>query len=315
MKTMFKMTAVAALMGMTMATAWADMPKEVNIAYVKSPFNIQNMVIKNQGLLEKAFAKHGVKVNWHTIDSGAQQAQAMAAGSLDVSAVMNTASLLSANGVGNKVVVVNGVAHPTDVFTIVGKPGTKLSVKDLKGKKVAGPRGTVLHQLLVAALVKEGMSINDVEFISMNIPSAMTAMLSGQVDAALLAASPVIKAQGQGAHVITTAKGLVNVNLVMTASDKFAKNHPEALEVVQKVQRDAMKWIKANWNEAMALGAKEHGITLEDAKKLASWSNYYDTLTEADVKGLAIDQDFLVENDLMRAKVNVKEIVLPMAMK
>ena len=273
------------------------------------------MVIKDQQLLEKAFAKHGTKVVWHTINSGAKQTQAMAAGSLDVSAVMNTASLLAANGEGNKVVVVNGVAHPTDVFTIVGKKGKKMTVKDLKGKKIAGPRGTVFHQLMVAALLKEGLSVKDVEFISMDIPSAMTALLAGHVDAALLAAGPVIKAQEQGCHIVTTAKDLVNVNLVMTASDKFAKNHPEALELIQQVQRDSMKWIKANWNEAMTLGAKEHGISVEDAKKLAAWSNYYDTLTKDDIKGLAIDQDFLFANELMRSKINVESIVLPMAMK
>lgn len=311
----FKLTATVVALATTMSVAQADMPKEVNIAYVKAPFNIQNMVIKDQQLLEKAFAKHGTKVVWHTINSGAHQTRAMAAGSLDVSAVMNTASLLSANGEGNKVVIVNGVAHPTDVFTIVGKKGKKMSVKDLKDKKIAGPRGTVLHQLMVAALVKEGMSVKDVEFIPMDIPAAMTALLAGHVDAALLAASAVIKAEEQGCHVVTTAKDLVNVNLVMTASDKFAKNHPEALELIQKVQRDSMKWIKANWNEALALGAKEHGITLEDAKKLAAWSNYYDTLTKDDVKGLAVDQDFLFANELMRSKINVQSIVLPMAMK
>ena len=310
-----KMTTVGVALAMAMSAASADMPKEVNIAYVKSPFNIQNMVIKDQQLLEKAFAKHGTKVVWHTINSGAKQTQAMAAGSLDVSAVMNTASLLAANGEGNKVVVVNGVAHPADVFAIVGKKGQKLSVKDLKGKKIAGPRGTVLHQTLVAALVKEGMTAKDVQFVSMDQPSAMSALMAGHVDAALLAASAVVKAQNQGCEVITTAKDLVNVNLVMTASDKFAKNHPEALELIQKVQRDSMKWIKANWNEAMTLGAKEHGISLEDAKKLAAWSNYYDTLTKDDIKGLAIDQDFLFANELMRSKINVESIVLPMAMK
>lgn len=315
MMKLWKRTAVAAAFGMAMGTAWADMPKEVNIAYVKSPFNIQNMVIKDQQLLEKAFAKHGTKVVWHTISSGAKQTQAMAAGSLDVSAVMNTASLLAANGADNKVVVVNGVAHPADVFTIVGKKGKKMSVKDLKGKKVAGPRGTVLHQLLVAALVKEGMSVKDVEFVPMDIPSAMSALLAGHVDAALLAASAVIKAEQQGCQVITTAKDLVNVNLVMTASAEFAKKHPEAVALIQKVQRDSLKWVKTNWNQAMALGAKEHGISLEDAKKLAAWSNYYDTLTEADVKGLALDQDFLFDNDMMRKKINVKSIILPMAMK
>ena len=310
-----KVATVATIFGLGMNVAMAEMPKVINIAYVKAPFNLQNMVMKDQQALEKAFEKHGTKIVWHTMSSGAKQAQAMAAGSLDVSAVMNTSSLLTANGAGNKVVVVNGVAHPADVFAIVGKKGQQLSVKDLKSKKIAGPRGTVLHQLMVAALVKEGLSVNDVQFVSMDQPSAMSALLAGHVDAALLAASAVIKAEKQGCEVITTAKNLVNVNLVMTASDKFAKNHPDALEVIQKVQRDTLTWINQHWKEALTLGAKEHGITLEDAEKLAKWSNYYNALTVEDVKGLAIDQDFLLQNKMMRSKINVDSIVLPMAMK
>ena len=76
-----KAAAIAISAVIACGAAEAKMPKEVNIVYVKAPFNLQNMVIKDQKLLEKAFAKDGVKVNWKTITSGAQQSQAMAAGS------------------------------------------------------------------------------------------------------------------------------------------------------------------------------------------------------------------------------------------
>lgn len=113
-------------------------PDQINIAYVKDPFNLQNIVMKQHLSLEKEFQKDGIKINWVSINSGAQQAQAMAAGSLDVSAVMNTASLLMANGAGNKVLVATGVARPTQVFAVVGKAGQQMKIEDLKGKKVAG---------------------------------------------------------------------------------------------------------------------------------------------------------------------------------
>lgn len=295
-------------------SAFATMPEKVTIVYVKSPFNLQNMVMKDKGMLEKAFAKDGVKVEWKSINSGAKQAQAMAAGAVDVSAVMNTSSLLMANGAGIPVLVASGVSHPTDTFAIIGKPGESLTIKDLKGKKVAGPRGTVLHQLLIAALVKNGMKADDVEFVSMDPNAAMTAAIAGKVDAALVAASGIIKAEEAGCKVITTAKGLVDVNLMMTVSKNFAEKHPEALATVVRVEREAEEWIKANWQEAVAIGAKEHGISLADAEKLAKWSHYYNTVTEADIKGLEADQKFMLENDLMKAPVDVKALILPIAM-
>lgn len=315
---MFKFIASAFIAGtvaMSAAVA-ADLPKEINIVYVKAPFNLQNIVMKEKGMLEQAFEKDGVKVNWKTITSGSKQTQAMAGGVIDISAVMNTSSLLMANGAGNKVLIATGVAHPADTFAIVGKPGANFSVKDdLKGKKIAGPKGTVLHQLLVAALAKDGMSIKDVEFISMDQPSALSALLAGHIDGALLAASGVIKAEKLGSKVITTAKDLVNVNLVTTVREDFAKKYPEALDVVVKVQRDALAWIEKHPAEALALGAKEHGIDIEEAKKLASWSNYYNTLTQKDIKGLEDDQNFLINNKMMENRVDVKSLVLPSALK
>lgn len=313
---MFKPLAATILsLGLTVNVFAANLPKEINIVYVKAPFNLQNIVMKEKGMLEKAFEKDGVKVNWKTITSGSKQTQAMAANAVDISAVMNTSSLLMANGAGNKVLIATGVSHPADTFAIVSKPGDSADIKSLKGKKIVGPKGTVLHQLLVAALAKNGMSIKDVDFISMDQPSALAALLSGSADAALLAASGVIKAEKSGAKVITTAKDIVNVNLVTTVSAQFADKYPEALDKVVKVQREALAWIEKHPDEAIAMGAKEHGIDISDAEKLASWSNYYNTLTDDDIKGLEADQNFLYDNKMMERKVDVKSLVLPSAMK
>lgn len=128
---------------------------------------------------------------------------------------MNTASVLMAAGAGNPIRIASGVGHLQKIFAIIGKPGTDYSIKDLKGKKVVGPKGTVLHQLLVAALKKEGMTIKDVDFISMDPAKAMTAVLSGSADAGLVAAGLIIKANAEGAKTITTCEGLVEPNLVM----------------------------------------------------------------------------------------------------
>lgn len=288
-------------------------PDQINIAYVKDPFNLQNIVMKQHQSLEKEFQKDGIKINWVSINSGAQQAQAMAAGSLDVSAVMNTASLLMANGAGNKVLVATGVARPTQVFAVVGKAGQQMKIEDLKGKKVAGPKGTVLHQVLVAALKSKGMSINDVEFIQMDPGKAYAALMGKHVDAALLAASLIIKSNQAGAKTVVTADGLVNPLLVMAVSEKFAKENSALLERIVKVHRQTTKWIYDNYDQAIAMGAKEAGVSLQDADKLAKWSHYFDVITDEDLQSLKSDQAFLLENNMMQNKVNTDQLVLPIA--
>ena len=306
------MVSAMVLTGSLMSAVEAS-PNQINIAYVKDPFNLQNIVMKQHQSLEKEFQKDGIKINWVSINSGAQQAQAMAAGSLDVSAVMNTASLLMANGAGNKVLVATGVARPTQVFAVVGKAGQQMKIEDLKGKKVAGPKGTVLHQVLVAALKSKGMSINDVEFIQMDPGKAYAALMGKHVDAALLAASLIIKSNQAGAKTVVTADGLVNPLLVMAVSEKFAKENSALLERIVKVHRQTTKWIYENYDQAIAMGAKEAGVSLQDADKLAKWSHYFDVITDEDLQSLKSDQAFLLENDMMQNKVNTDQLVLPIA--
>lgn len=288
---------------------------EINLTYVKSPFNLQNIVMKQQGALEKEFARDKIKINWYEINSGAKQSQALSAGALDIATVMNTASLLMGASAGQKISIVTGVAHPRHIFAIVGKKGPKMSIEDLKGKTIAGPKGTVLHQLLVAALHSKGMTMKDIQFVSMDPAMAYAALAAGKVDAALTVAGFVIKANSAGMQTITTCEGLVEPNLVMVTRNSFAKEHPHILARIVKVQRDTLTWIKDHKKEALEMGAKVQNISVDDAEKLYDWSYFYNQLTDQDIKSLENDQEFLLANGMQQKKLDVKALILPSAMK
>ena len=286
----------------------------LNISYVKSPFNLQMIVMKEHGLLEKKLAPKGIKVKWHDIDSGAQQATAMASGALDVGGVLNTTSVQMANVEGNPVIIIAGASRPTDVFALVGQENGAKTFAELRGKTVAGPKGTVLHQLLVAGLAKEGMTINDVKFVQMGIPQSFAALMSGKVDAALIAAGALVKAKEAGKPVIATATGLVTPKLAMCASKRFIEEKPDLVKDVVAVQDEAYDWIMAHHKEAVALGAKEQNISEADAEQLYAWSHYNKRLNENDIKSLDEDMDFLLENGMARNRVDSRSFVLKSAM-
>lgn len=289
--------------------AFAEEP--LRISYVRSPFNLQMMVMKENGILDQHLAPLGLKAEWIEITSGAKQAQALASGDLDIGGVMNTTSTLMANGEGNPLKIIAAVARPTDVFALVGAKNGVTSISDLEGKTVAGPKGTVLHQLLVAALEKNGMSIQDINFIQMEIPQAFAALQSGQIDAALMAANFVINAQKEGAEVITTATGYVNPILVMTSSDKFIQSYPERVKAVVDAQTEALDWINNNHDAAIELGAKIQGISIEEAQKLFDWSHFTNTLNEKDIESMQEDMQFMLNNDMMRNTIEIAPIVFP----
>ncbi|MEF9995465.1 MAG: ABC transporter substrate-binding protein [Burkholderiaceae bacterium] len=290
--------------------AIAKPTKLINLSYVRSPFNLQSMVMVENSLLEKEFAADGIAVKWHTIDSGAVQSQAIAAGSIDIAGVMNTTSLLLANAGGNPLRIATGVSRPARTFALVGAQGGPKTFAELRGKKVAGPRGTVLHQLLVAGLARAGLSIKDVEFHSMDPGKSAAALAAGQVDAALIVAGLTIKALAQGAHLIASADGLVNPLLAMVVRQDFAARQPELLARVVRVHRATSAWIAANPDAAIAIGARVQGVSLADARQLAQWSGYTDSFNAADVASIKADQAFLIANGMMKAPIKVDELFL-----
>ena len=283
-------------------------PQQLNITYVKAPFNIQNIVMKNQGLLEKEFVKEGIKINWIPIKAGLNQVRGMAAGEIDVVAAMNTSTLLIANSAGNRIVIVDGVAHPDDTFAIMAKPEVK-NIVDLKGRQIVGPKGTVLHHLLCAALKSSGVEMKDVNWVSMNLPASLTTLLGGRADAALLAAGGILAAEKAGFHALVKAKGLIETNLVLAARGDFAKEYPDIVRRVAKVNRQALQWALSNKSQAIALGAKELQLSKEDAAKLFDWSHFYSDITQKDVDALQNSQRFLLEQKMMNRSVDINTLI------
>lgn len=283
-------------------------PQQLNITYVKAPFNIQNIVMKSQGLLEKEFAEEGIKINWIPIKAGLNQVRGMAAGEIDMVAAMNTSTLLIANSAGNRIVIVDGVAHPDDTFAIVAKPEVK-NIVDLKGRQIVGPKGTVLHHLLSAALKSSGVEMKDVNWVSMNLPASLTTLLGGRADAALLAAGGILAAEKAGFHALVKAKGLIETNLVLAARGDFAKEYPDVVRRVAKVNRQALQWALSNKSQAIALGAKELQLSKEDAAKLFEWSHFYSDLTQKGIDALQNSQRFLLEQKMMNRSVDINTLI------
>lgn len=304
---MKKILALISLWLFAVAAYAAEWPQQLNITYVKAPFNIQNMVMKKQQLLEKEFEKEGIQINWIPIKAGINQVRGMAAGEIDMVAAMNTSTLLIANSAGNKILIVDGVAHPDETFAIMASPAIK-TVADLKDHQIVGPKGTVLHHMLVAALQKEGMSIGDVHWVSMNLPSSLTTLIGGRSDAALLAGAGILNAQKAGFHELVRAKGLIETNLVLAVRQDFAERYPEVVKRVAKVNREALQWAQAHKAEAIQLGASELGIDIKDAEKLYEWSDFYSQQSDSDLAALKASQAFLLEQKMIKTPVDLSTL-------
>ena len=277
----------------------AEVPdlKELRITYVKAPLNIPSIVEKKQQSFEKAFP--GVKLTFPEIASGAKQTEAMAAGELDIANALGGTSAILAAANGADVKILGIYSRAPKAFTIMVKDPSIQSVKDLKGKKIGGPKGTILHQVLFSALAAEGMSAEDVEFVNMDIPPAVAALQSGSLDAALVAGPGVYQATQNGARILKTGEGLVDAIIVIGVRGEFVKKHPSAAAKFMQVHREVLSFIKTNQAEAFKMTAEETGLSPEGVAAMASWYDFDPAVRPSDIEDLKKTQDFMIANGML----------------
>ena len=286
-------------------------PTAINMTYVKSPLNIPSIIEKEQKIFEKEFEKEKIAINYAQIDSGAKQTEAIAAGSIDIAHALGgtSAILAAANGVDVK--IIGMYSRAPEAFTIIVTDPAIKSVADLKGKTVAGPKGTILHQLLMSALKKEGLSANDVNFVSMGIPESAAALSGGSVQAALLAGPIAIKAQDQGARVLVNGKGLLEASIVIGVRNDFLKKHPDVVKRFlashQKVVADYQK----NPQSFYAPTMKETGLSENQINIMSPWYDFTPTIKDSDIKDLEATQDFLIATGMLpkEKKINIQSMI------
>ncbi|MCM4143981.1 NrtA/SsuA/CpmA family ABC transporter substrate-binding protein [Clostridioides difficile] len=282
---------------------------EINLTYVKSPLNVPSIIQKQDDLFGKEFKKDNIKVNFREITTGPEQTQALAAGEIDFLHALGGTSALIAASNGVELKILNTYSRSPKGFMILTNNNSIKSAADLVGKKVAGPKGTILHQVLISALDKEGLSMDDVEFVNMGIPEASAALSDGSVDAALIAGPAALKAMKSGSKLVANGEGLVDGIIVTAVSTDFAEKHPEIVERFMKVEKETLEYVNNNFDEAMEKVAKEVDLSLEETKELYAWYDFSLDITDKDISSLEDTQDFLIKNKLQEKKVNIKELI------
>lgn len=141
---------------------------KIGVTYVKSPLNVPSIVEKEKGIFAKAFEEYGLPVEYSNLTTGPEQTQALASGDIQfLYAVGATSVILSASN-GADIKIISTYSRSPEAFRMfAGKDSKIQSAADLKGKKIAGPKGTILHELMVAYLATAGLTEKDVEFVSM----------------------------------------------------------------------------------------------------------------------------------------------------
>lgn len=283
------------------------------ISYVKLPLNLPSIVEKRLELFEKEFAKDNTRITFPEITEGPKMTSALAAGSLNFCNALGGTSAILAAANGLDIKIIGMYSRAPKAFTIMVKNPDIKTVADLKGKTVAGPKGTILHQLLLAALNKQGLAGDAVNYVNMGIPQGVTALMAGDADAALVAGPAVPKAVEAGARIIATGEGLLDATIVIAADGKFLQENPEVAKRYMKVHQQSLIYMQEHPEEIYRMAAEETGISIEDVKKMYSWYDFDPSIKDSDLTDLEKTQDFLVQNGLLTQKVDIKNLIKDMS--
>lgn len=283
--------------------------KNINISYVKAPLNVPSIVEKKKNLFEDEFSKDSIKVTFPEITEGGKMTEAVAAGSLDFCNAIGATSVILAAANGVNIKIIGMYSRAPKAFTIMAKDPSIKTVADLKGKKIVGPKGTILHQLLLGALKNGNMKIEDVQFINMGIPQGVSAMMSGSADVALVAGATVPQAIEKGAHVITTGEGILDATIVIAASGNFLDKHPDIAKRYMAVHNKSLEFMKSNQEETYKLASEETGISIDKVKEMYTWYDFNPQITDKDMKELEKTQDFLKENGMLNKTIDIKGLI------
>lgn len=143
------------------------------------------------------------------------------------------------------------------------------TVKDLAGKNVTFVRGSSAHLGLVRTLEANGMTIDDVNVITIEVPSLVPAFIAGDIDAAYSWEPWISRMEEAGGVVIsrTNEVGLYTSDN-WTVRRKWAEENPEGMRRVFCVIDKADAAYAEDPSIGVSTFAEETGITEEMAAKI-----------------------------------------------
>jgi taurine transport system substrate-binding protein len=251
------------------AAAGGDDPAQKSIRIAYQAFPSGDLIVKNQGLLEKALPDY--KITWTKFDSGASINTAFVAGSLDIAAIGSSpvARGLSAPlNIPYQVAFVLDVAGDNEALVARNDSGVT-DVAGLRGKKVATPFASTAHYSLLAALDKSGLKESDLTIVDLEPQDILAAWTRGDIDAAYSWLPSLDELKKTGKVLITSrelaagGKPTLDLGVVSTA---FAQAHPGAVDAWRKVEAQALDIIATDPDAAGKAVGAELNLSADEAK-------------------------------------------------
>lgn len=266
---------LAAILTLGLSTGPAFALGSITIAYFPQwPMPYEYAKVSHQ--FEKAL---GLKINWRSFDTGTAISSAMASGDVQIGISQAIVNLVVETSTGLDLQLVDvAVTYSGNDNCVVSNnlDITKRNAKELDGKKVALPLGTVSQYDFLKQMQHFGVDTSTMDIVDMAPTNGAAALAEGNVDMACAWGGGLLRMEKYG-HVLLTGpeKDALGIHIYdgITAPADFVSVHPDIVAKFLKV----MHAMNAKWNSGPAarakmlpVMAKESGMDVPAAKKLLS---------------------------------------------
>jgi sulfonate transport system substrate-binding protein len=224
----------------------ADALKEIRIDW--ATYNPVSLVLKQQGLLEKEFAKDGIGIVWVQSAGSNKALEFLNAGSIDFGSTAGSAALVARIN-GNPIKSIYVYSRPEWTALVTTRDSGITSVADLKGKRVAVTRGTDPHIFLVRALLGAGLSEKDITPVLLQHADGKTALIRGDVDAWAGLDPMMAQAEIEDGAKLFFRKADANTWGILNVREQFLKDYPDIVRRVLATYEEARKYSLNHYDE------------------------------------------------------------------
>lgn len=236
----------------------------VKIGYQKG--NTLN-ILKTRGTLEKRLEKENIKVEWSEFPIGTALLEGLNTGAIDFGHASDANGVFSQASGKPSLYVASDTPYPKGVALVVKDSSPIKSVKDFKGKKIGVTKGGNMHYLLVKALEKEGLSIDDVKPIYYkDAAEGRVAFESGEIDViGIWDPFLAVLESSTSTRTIVNGENLTQNRTFYFASENFVNNNANTIKIILDELQKSDEWANKNTKEVATILSKELKL---DAKPL-----------------------------------------------
>ena len=237
------------MIGRRLLLAGAGVLAAPRILRAQSPLRVGDQRGNARAVMDASgqLAGFGDRIAWSEFPAAAPLVEALNAGAIDTGLVGDAPFTFgAAAGVPIKAIAATR-ENRGGLAIIVPKDSPVQSIADLKGKRIATGRGSIGHQVVLAALEAAGLPLDAVRFVFLLPADAKAAYTGGAVEA-WATWEPYVSQEEvlSGARIVADGQGITpGLGFQAARTDAIAARRPELTEFVRRLAA-ARQWANAN---------------------------------------------------------------------